>query len=174
MSATSLLRSRTAPAHEAVDGAFAEYDLADRASYSQFLVSHARALPLAEAMAVRVWPALRPRTPLLLADCAALGVTVDVPAEPIEQPRVETDAEHWGALYVVEGSRLGGGMLAGRVGEGLPRAYLAATHQQGEWRAIRQAIDAAADGQDEAWHDALVAGALTVFGLYAMVAVRVT
>lgn len=172
MSATSLLRARTAPAHHAVDGAFADYDLSDRAAYARFLTAHARALPLAEAMAVTVWPALRPRTPLLLADCAALGVAVNTPVPASGGLDAVPSAEHWGALYVVEGSRLGGGMLAGRVGEGLPHAYLSATHQQGEWRAIRLAIDAAADGQDEAWHDALVAGALTVFGLYAMVAVR--
>ncbi len=166
MSAITLLRNHTAAAHEAVDAAFGGFDLAQTASYREFLEAHARALPEAEARAAAVWPALRRRTPLLGADLAALGGEGDLPVATSEA----AGPAHWGALYVVEGSRLGGGLLAGRVGEGLPHAYLSATHEPGEWRAIRTAIDAAAEGQDAAWHEAMVAGALDVFALYAAAA----
>lgn len=165
MTAISLLRARTAAAHEAVDAAFGGYDLQDRESYRRFLTAHASALPQAEGIAVTVWPRLRPRTPLLAADLAALGAATSAGVTPATQPDAGPAA--WGALYVVEGSRLGGGLLAGRVGEGLPTAYLAATHEPGEWRAIRAAIDKAAEGQDGGWREAMVTGALEVFACYA-------
>jgi heme oxygenase len=167
MSAVSLLRSRTAAAHEVVDAAFGRFDLHDPTDYRRFLTAHGRALPVAEARAAAVWPGLRRRTPLLTADLAALGMPTDL----IVSTEAGAGPAQFGALYVVEGSRLGGGMLAGRVGDGLPHAYLTATHAPGEWRAIRAAIDAAASGRDEAWHEALVTGALDTFAIYAAAAV---
>jgi heme oxygenase len=166
MSAIALLRSETAASHEAVDSIFGTHDLGDAAAYGRFLQAHARALPQAEAMAVSVWPALRRRTPLLAADLDALGL----PAELAVDSGGEGTPAHWGALYVVEGSRLGGGLLAKRVGQGLPVAYLSAVHEPGEWRAMRQAIDRAADGQDKGWLEEMVAGAQATFALYAAAA----
>ncbi len=162
MSAITLLRSATATAHERVDDAFGGYDLDHREGYRRFLLAHADALPGAEAMAAAVWPALRRRTPLLAADLAALGTPVDVAVTST----ADTGPEAWGALYVVEGSRLGGGLLARRVGHGLPHAYLSAVHEPGEWRAIREAIDSAAADQGAAWGAAMIAGALAVFARY--------
>ncbi len=167
MSLISLLRSRTAAAHETVDAAFGGFDLLDRAAYARFLTAHAKALPIAEARAVAVWPELRPRVPLLAGDLAELGHAAPLAATPAA---ANDDPRAWGALYVVEGSRLGGGMLARQVGEGLPTAYLAATHAPGEWRDIRSAIDAAGAGKDERWAEELVAGALETFDLYAAAA----
>ncbi|MDF2493225.1 biliverdin-producing heme oxygenase [Sphingomonas sp.] len=162
MSAISLLRSRTAPAHDTVDSAFAAHDFADPAAYRRFLLAHARALPAAEARAAQVWPVLRRRTPLLAADLDALGVNVDLPIETVST----SVAAAWGALYVVEGSRLGGGLLARRVAAGMPHAYLSAVHEPGEWRAIRTAIDQAAAGRNDEWHEAMITGALQTFELY--------
>lgn len=162
MSAIALLRARTASSHEAVDAAFGIENLTSRADYLRFLQAHARALPYAECMAAAVWPTLRRRTPLLAADLRALG-------EPVNLP-VETDSEagprHWGALYVVEGSRLGGGLLSKRVGGGLPVTYLSAVHLPGEWRSIRFAIEHAAGGHDPDWLEQMVAGALDTFSLF--------
>ena len=167
MSSISLLRSRTAAAHEAVDAAFGGFDLLDREAYTRFLAAHAKALPIAEARAAAVWPDLRPRLPLLAEDLVQLGHEGPVVATP---RAANDDPRAWGALYVVEGSRLGGGMLARQVGGGLPTAYLAATHAPGEWRDIRSAIDAAGEGKDEHWAEELVAGALETFDLYAAAA----
>ncbi|MEH3036838.1 MAG: biliverdin-producing heme oxygenase [Sphingomonas adhaesiva] len=163
-SAIADLRRATAASHDAVDAAFGAHDLADRDAYRRFLVAHARALPAVEA-AMRPLPfarTLAARTPLLHADIAALG-------EPLPPPlsfAVEDDAARWGVLYVVEGSRLGGAMLAGHVPADRPRAYLAAVHPPGQWRAIRAAIDAAAAGRDAGWHARMIDGALRTFALY--------
>lgn len=163
-SAVAELRRATAASHDAVDAAFGAHDLSDRAAYRAFLLAHARALPAAEAAmaALDFAHTLSPRTPLLAADLAALG-------EPMPAPlpfAVEDDAARWGVLYVVEGSRLGGAMLAKQVPAGLPKAYLAAVHPSGQWRTIRTAIDAAAEGQDADWHVRMIDGALRTFGLY--------
>ncbi len=149
-----------------VDAAFGSYDLSDRAAYAAFLRSHARALPAVEERAATVWPTLRRQMPALAADLSALDVAVPT---GIATPGGGAAAA-WGALYVVEGSRLGGGMLAKMVGPGLPQSYLSATHLPGEWRLIRHAIDAAAAGENDAWHAAMVDGALRTFDLYAAAA----
>lgn len=163
-SAVARLRAATRTAHEAVDAAFGRFDLSDRDGYRAFLVAHARALPVAEALALSVPldPAPVPRAPLLAADLADLGAPMP---EPLTfAPR--SDAARWGILYVVEGSRLGGAMLAKAVPPGLPHRYLAAAHPAGQWRALRTAIDAAGEGKDEPWHAAMLDAALACFRLY--------
>lgn len=80
---------------------------------------------------------------------------------------IADEAGLWGALYVVEGSRLGGVMLARAVGADLPSRYLSAAHAPGQWRAIRDAIDRAGADASPAWHEALLAGAAATFALYA-------
>lgn len=162
MSAIALLRFRTAASHEAVDSVFGQDDLSDPDGYRNFLKAHARALPTAEASAAAVWPALRRRCALLEADLRALDVPVRLPVTTAS----EDGPAQWGALYVVEGSRLGGALLSKRVGHGLPVAYLSAVHLPGEWRAIRQAIDEAAVGRDDRWLEQLVSGAQATFALY--------
>lgn len=164
MTAAAQLRTRTAPLHDAVDAVFGGFRLDDADSYRACLVAHARALPAVEAALARhpTLPHWHPRTALLAQDLAALGT-----AMPRPLPFAPDDAAAaWGALYVVEGSRLGGAMLARQVGAGLPRAYLAAAHGAGEWRALRAAIDAEGARRGGAWLDAAVAGAAATFDLY--------
>lgn len=146
-----------------MDAAFGSFDLANRDSYATFLTAHAKALPAAEAILATTpgLPAFRPRTPLLAADLAALGIPMPTPL-PFSLPG--GDAAAWGALYVVEGSRLGGTLLSRSVANGWPSAYLSAKHLSGEWRALLSAIDAAAT--DEAWTAQAIAGAKATFGLY--------
>jgi heme oxygenase len=167
-SAVARLRAATRASHDAVDAAFGDYDLSDRRAYRAFLRAHARALPAAEAAigALAFARTLPPRTALLMSDLADLG---EQPPPPF-QFSVSHDAARWGALYVVEGSRLGGVMLARSVGTDLPSRYLAAAHGPGQWRAIREAIDAAGVGQLPAWHEAMIAGATATFDLYAQAA----
>ncbi|WP_374297661.1 biliverdin-producing heme oxygenase [Sphingomonas sp.] len=163
MSAALALRERTAAAHEAVDAAFAGYDLADAGAYRAFLIAHARALPAVEAWLGqrRGLPDWRPRAGALAEDLATLGVAM--PA-PLLFALPDDEAAAWGALYVTEGSRLGGVMLARSVGEGLPTAYLSAGFEPGEWRALRAALDAAL--VDGAALDRAVIAAEETFGLY--------
>lgn len=162
------LRAATRASHDAVDAAFGDYDLSDRDAYRRFLRAHARALPAAEGAlgGLAFARTLPPRTTLLARDLAELGEAMP-PALPFA---LHGDAALWGALYVVEGSRLGGVMLARSAGADLPSRYLSAAHGAGQWRAIREAIDVAGAGAPPAWHDALVTGAAATFDLYAAAA----
>ncbi|WP_267381913.1 MULTISPECIES: biliverdin-producing heme oxygenase [unclassified Sphingomonas] len=165
MTAVQKLRASTAPDHDIVDAAFGGFDLADRRDYTAFLIAHARALPAVEAALAGIagLPATPARTALLADDLAALGVPMPPPL-----PFAIGPAAAWGALYVAEGSRLGGIMLAGRVGQGLPAAYLSARHGTGAWRVLLAAIDAAVLREDAI--AAAVAGARATFALYAAAA----
>jgi heme oxygenase len=175
MSFVQMLRSETAADHMMVDERFGGFALDDAGDYRAFLEAHGRALPAVEAAltgrarggdAAVAWPAWRVRTPLIAADLAALGAALPPPL-----PFALTgDAAHWGALYVIEGSRLGGQLLARSVPDGLSRAYLSARHLPGEWRGLLAALDAAAAAQDAGWREAALAGARATFALYAQAA----
>ena len=169
MSARNILRTATAARHDAVDAAFGRFDLTDRESYGRFLTAHARALPAVENAlgACDGIPAFAPRTELLRADLAALGLALPDPL-PLAPP--ESDAAAFGALYVIEGSRLGGAMLVRRVPEGLPHAYLSATHQPGCWRAFGETLDRAERAGGPGWIVRAIAAAEATFDLYAMAA----
>ena len=146
-----------------MDAAYGAYRLDDRESYTAFLIAHARALPAVEAQLAgrNVAFPWRSRRDALVADLAALGRGMP---EPLPFDLADDEAACWGALYVTEGSRLGGVMLARQVGEGLPRAYLESGFEAGEWRDFRHTLDAAAG--DAAWLDRAVAAAEQTFALY--------
>jgi heme oxygenase len=169
MTPVARLRARTAPAHDVVDAAFGAHDLTDRASYAAFLCAHARALPAAEAVLATHadLPAWRRRTDLLAADLGDLGEAFPAPL-PFALPGRPGAA--WGALYVIEGSRLGGLLLARGVADALPDRYLGAKHLPGEWRTLLAAIDAAGLREGEPWIDGAIAGAEACFALYAKAA----
>ncbi|MFB9942355.1 biliverdin-producing heme oxygenase [Gluconobacter oxydans] len=116
------LRHVSRKAHEAVDEAFSRFELADPQSYGDFLTAHARVLGAAEAYLSRhaaSLPVWRPRAALLKDDLRQMGLAVPaVQAECFP----ESDGTAMGVLYVLEGSRLGGRVLSGRLAEGLPRA----------------------------------------------------
>ena len=158
------LRAATHATHEALDAAFARYDLGERADYAAFLTAHARALlPIEAAIGdAAPWPRWSPRGPLLRDDLADLAAPLPPPI-PFAAP--ETEAARWGTLYVIEGSRLGGAMLAERVAGGLPRRYLGHRFAPGEWRDFMAALDAAAT--DETWIAEAVAAADATFAAFA-------
>lgn len=161
--ATTRLRTATRGDHDAVDSAFGSFGLGTRDGYRQFLTAHARILPLAErliapAALIGEW---RGRTDALLADLDALGG--ETPRE-IDFALPGGEAARWGALYVVEGSRLGGAVLARMVPEGLPAAYLGARHAPGAWPRLLAQLDGADAG--EVWRGEAVAGARAMFGAY--------
>jgi len=157
------LRAGTAAAHERVDAAFAGFDLRDRDSYAAFLRAHAEVvLPLEEALddagAERIapdWPE-RKRGALLREDLAFLRKAVR--PEPVEGRLATSDevdgeppfdrlranggiAALAGALYVLEGSRLGGRFLARQVPQTFPRAYLDANQPPEKWRNLLDRFD---------------------------------
>ncbi|PZU11988.1 biliverdin-producing heme oxygenase [Sphingomonas sp.] len=168
MSAVQQLRATTASDHDLVDAAFGVTDFADREAYGRFLAAHALALPAVEAAleSLAILPPLRPRAPLIESDLRALGLDLPAPL-PFDLPR--TGASGFGAAYVIEGSRLGGGLLSRRVAPGLPASYLSETHLPGEWRGFLAALDAAAAG--DAWIAEAITAARATFDLYRRAAV---
>lgn len=166
--AHAALRAATRDAHARLDLLMTRFDLADATRYAAFLSAHARALPAVETaldaagFAARLadWPARR-RGAALADDLRALGAP---PPAPLDAPALASPAAQWGAAYVIEGSRLGGVMLARRVGAGLPRAYLATPPPPGNWRLFLAELDKAVMLP----HDTAAAGAAAnaVFGLF--------
>jgi heme oxygenase len=164
MSAHAILRARTAADHATTDAAFSRFDLGDRQSYLLFLLAHGRALPAIEEALAREpsLPAWRPRAAFLAEDLKAFGQ--DLPA-PLRLEPAPGPAESLGLLYVMEGSRLGGRVLLGRVAPGFSSHYLAATHEPGEWRAFTARLDERGAREGPDWLDRLVAGARLGFQL---------
>lgn len=134
-----MLRAATRGAHDRVDALFSGFDLARAGDYRRFLAAQAVAFLPAEAAldaagAGELFPGWNDarRAPLLTADLAELGLAAPVGAAPA----VGSPAAIAGAVYVLEGSRLGGALLARRVAAGLPRRFLSASQPAGAWRAF--------------------------------------
>lgn len=128
MTLRSHLRATTAPQHARVDTAFSAFQLGQPDGYRAFLLAHAEVLlPLEialeqsgiEAM-LEDWPQ-RSRRQALLEDLAEIGALAPV-APPILAPL--SPSACWGVAYVIEGSRLGGRVLARRVADANPCAPL--------------------------------------------------
>lgn len=102
-----------------------------------------------EANATRLqalsWP-WRPRAHGLRHDLMALGVR---PAtQTLAAPRADCDADAWGMLYVVEGSALGGRLIARHLRAHVPRLAEAIQHFEAAeagpgWPAFRAALEQA-------------------------------
>lgn len=145
MSARTALRAATAAEHERVDSLLSRFDLTERAGCRLFLLAQAAAfLPveaaLDEAGAERLvpdWPQRR-RSEALHADLAALGAEPPTPALAI---RFDTDEAVLGAVYVLEGSRLGGAMLKRALPPDFPRSFLDAPLPKGSWRNLLDNLD---------------------------------
>jgi heme oxygenase len=112
-----------------------------------------------------LWPEWQSRGGYLRGDLAALGLPVPLD-EPAAAAPPMTDAARWGLLYVLEGSRLGGAMLARRVPPGLSHAYLGAAHRDGSWGRFGDAIEAAGAAGGPAWRTEALAGATHGFALF--------
>ncbi len=147
-----MLRAATGDAHERLDALFAGFAIASRDGYARFLAAHAMALPALEraldargfAGELSDWPRRR-RSDALAADLAALGE----PQPPaLAAPALGDRAACWGAAYVLEGSRLGGAMLARMIPPGAPDAYLAGPRPPGAWRAFLTALETALASAD--------------------------
>lgn len=165
-SARQALRTGTGAHHERVDAAFGRYDLSDLAQYRDFLSAQARGFLPAEAGLDRSsvaallpdWPERR-RSHLLAADLAALGV-----APPgAGAMAFDTPEEALGAVYVLEGSRLGGAMLARTVPEHFPLRFLTPAAPQ-RWRALIELLDRSLVSDEQ--RAAAIGAACRVFALF--------
>ncbi|MEO7635673.1 MAG: biliverdin-producing heme oxygenase [Sphingomicrobium sp.] len=143
-SARFRLKAATAEAHERLDRIYSAFDLRRREDYGCFLRSLAVAfVPVEAALAaggiarlVSGWSATV-RSDALRRDLDDLSLALPPFAL---SPAFSTVPELLGALYVLEGSRLGGTMLARSVAPGLPFRFLASTNASG-WRDLTKLID---------------------------------
>lgn len=138
------LRAATADDHDRVDRLFAPLKLSKRGDYARFLAAQAAVLLPLEAWldahgaadVLADWPERR-RADLLRDDLALLGEDLPAP-EAVTVP--ETPAAVIGAAYVLEGSRLGGALLAREVGADLPKRFLAG-ERSASWRSFVGELD---------------------------------
>jgi heme oxygenase (biliverdin-IX-beta and delta-forming) len=145
VSARFALKAATQAEHDRVDALFSRLDLANGDDYRLFLTAQAAAhLPIEAALdaagAERVladWPDRR-RGDLLRADLAALAADQPLHLDP---PVLETDAAILGAIYVLEGSRLGGAILKRQLPADAPRAFLDPGQARGRWRKLLEKLD---------------------------------
>ena len=144
VSARFRLKTATAAAHERLDAYMSRYDLARRADYGAFLQAQAGAFMVVEAALDAAgaenhlpdWRERR-RANALRADLDLMGL--DLP-EPAPVPLFRGEAEVLGAIYVLEGSRLGAAVLVRSVPGDLPKSFLS-TGNPGAWRALASVLD---------------------------------
>jgi len=164
MRASQFLRSATRPLHDGVDHAFGGFDLGTAEGHARFLRAHARILPAVERIVdpKGLLPDWEARAPLLLQDIATLGIKA-----PAQQAFVLPAglAARWGALYVLEGSRLGGAVLHRQLPPGAPDRFLAARHPSGAWARLLALMDQADTGPS--WRSDALAGASATFRAFA-------
>lgn len=173
-SARFALRSATAEAHARLDALFSTFDLTNPVDYGRFLQAQAGAFAPMEdaldaagaALVVPDWPARR-RAPALSADLASLGLPH--PA-PVAAPALRSEAAILGALYVLEGSRLGGALLVRTVPEGLPKTFLTPGNPAA-WRAFVTLLDERLSSRADL--DTASAAAAAAFSAFAFSASRV-
>lgn len=144
MSARTALRTATRAEHDRVDAEFSAHDLDSRDGYARFLRAQAAAhIPVERAIEAAGaaellpdWPARR-RADALLADLADLDMT---PAREEHFTIDRSEAALWGAIYVLEGSRLGGAVLRRQISAGLPARFLS-PGEPGAWRSLTDRLD---------------------------------
>lgn len=140
------LRNETAADHAVVDEIYSRFDLGEPHGYRAFLeAQYACFAPIEQALAVGGagdllddWPARR-RAPLLSADLADLGA--DSPAPGPSTAPLATPAAALGAIYVLEGSRFGGALLARRLWTGAPARFLGGGADPAAWRGLLAVMD---------------------------------
>ena len=162
------LRERTAGTHATLDERLDALPLETPEGYGLFLkVVAAGLLPLEAylkqhgiARILDDWP-LRERTPAIREDLSRLAGGRTFSVDRSRLPLAPVLGHLWGALYVLEGSRLGGRVLRRRVPEGLPTAYLDHGRDAALWPSFLQRLKSA-----EADWEPMVAGAEAAFALF--------
>lgn len=166
MTLRNALRAGTAEYHDVVDSLFGRFDMSDRRQYGAFLLGHARVLLATERALeqggierlVPDWPE-RARADMLRADLHALGLPMP-PLLPFAS--LSTEDALWGAAYVLEGSKLGGAILAKRVPAHFPSTYLAFQGPKGAMKAFMNRLDA----NDAVDRERAIAAAKRVFAAF--------
>ena len=168
------LREATADAHARLDGLFSSFDLGDPADYARFLRAQAGAFFGVEAsleaagvaQVLDDWPARR-RAQLLREDLTTLGAVIPAPETP---PVIVGEAAILGAVYVLEGSRLGGTMLVRTLSDTAPKTFLTPGNPL-LWRTFVATLDKRLSSGEERAEAAK--SACAVFDIFTVSALRV-
>ena len=169
--ARSRLRQATAADHAAVDKAYSAFDLSKASDYRTFLDAQYGCLsPLEDALTaggaaevIADWPSRR-RAALIRADLDDLNAPARAERSAPLTPALHGAGAVLGSLYVLEGSRFGGSVLARRVAAGLPTRFLSAGSAPEAWRSLMLAMDRHL-ASEKAFADA-VAAARAVFAIF--------
>lgn len=179
MTVTGALRQACASQHEAIEALLQlERATLQREHYARVLTGFAAFVPAWEARLrprlpaeLRGWFEQRSRAPMLTRDLAALGVQPFPMSDPVAALALDDEGAVFGSLYVLEGSALGGQLIARQVRErwGLGADNGAAYFNGwGErtgamWAEFRQRLGEAL-GDDEAALRSASAAAVATFG----------
>jgi heme oxygenase (biliverdin-IX-beta and delta-forming) len=166
------LRSATGKQHAALDAIIGPAVARSKASYARFLLGSFEPASAVEGAVERALGAdfRAIRCPALRADLEDLGEEPPPAAEPLH---LTGEAEAIGAAYVLEGSALGGIVLAARVrdalGDAVPTRYLLLRGREASarWRWFLGEIRRFDGRWSEATVAAACAGAMRAFDLYA-------
>ncbi|GBR50233.1 heme oxygenase [Neokomagataea thailandica NBRC 106555] len=165
-SALVQLRRACRTEHDGVDQIFSAFDLQDQISYGRFLAAHARVVPVLERWLrdFGVAEGTDWRAAALSRDLQALQAVQ--PDEILWNPKTH-DGYAVGVLYVLEGSRLGGKVLAAKVSSALPKEYLSSGHSNGGWPLFLGRLQNILEAADESYKAEVWAGAREAFALFA-------
>lgn len=170
------LRQATADRHRSIEALLALDSPLDTDRYGRVLQGFGAFLagwePLvlaAVAPADAAWVSARSRQPMLLADLQALGLSLPHRLAPLRLPSLPDAASAWGSMYVLEGSALGGQVIAKslerqlRIGRSSGAAYF---HGWGDatgamWKQFRDRIEHEVGGDDAATRRACQAAVAT-------------
>lgn len=161
------LRTATAPHHARVDAIYSLARLDDPESYGRFLQAQAAAHIATEQALERGgitgivadWPQRR-RADAVRADLEALGLKVPPVSDDLQ---LDSEEAMLGALYVLEGSRLGGTLLKRSVSADLPTQFLGNVDSSA-WQALLAELDSRLDSTGK--REAAIAAAQLVFDLF--------
>ena len=143
------------------------YDLTCRADYGAFLQAQAgafmgveAALDVADAEThLPDWHERR-RSTALRSDLFLMGLALP---EPAAVAPFRGEAEVLGAIYVLEGSRLGGAVLIRSVPDDLPKSFLTSGNPAA-WRALASVLDERLSSPDR--FDRAASAACSVFAVF--------
>lgn len=178
MSLHAYLRLNTRAWHDRVDAAFEKFDLTTEPGYRSFLEAHAHVVPGCERHLVNSGCGTRfpgwtgdARTPALRSDLDTMGVAKPIPRalDQDQVPMSTADPALVGMMYVLEGSRLGGRVLARRVEMGSNARCRSATqylsHDGGvSWRSFLHRLETLEFTEVEI--EAALAAAIEIFRLF--------
>lgn len=164
----AFLRHATMADHQEIDALGQDFDLSTPAGYGAFLMAHAAVLPgLEDAVSHGPvppdWP-MRLRAQDLAADLSGMGLALPAQTAALDLPSA---GMRIGALYVLEGSRLGGAVLRRRVQAtqpGAPCAFLAHGAEARLWPSFVGWLDSVVLDEEEL--DKAAHGARSVFSVF--------